>query len=408
MSGAQQLAVTATCLVAAVTYAGAVTTLALLSFVLPGVAIAAFAAAWLATRHRLRAALLAGPLVILGWAELVNVWSGETQGPAARSSFAAGVGSLLTVVAANSRWPGLFLAPLCGTVFGALALGAGGEVRSVAVAVAVCAVVTLGWIGQSQHKWNARPRYGATLVLLPLVAGVAAVGAVVLQKENDSRPPLIIAHGQVDPSVRPAWGDPLTKISKAARRRPPVSVPATSDSEGARGAPARTGSSPSQTWLTMFAAIAVLTVTLVLLALARRLAVQFAWRKVRRRLASGTPTAQISGAWVWARMRLDACRLPLAANVSPDIFMAGHATHDLAPEVVTPLRSLAAAATSAAFSHQRSTTAADVDAAWTAAKRTEAAARQFLTKRGRLRLAFRRPTPVRAGSGAAPGLRTLG
>ena len=41
-------------------------------------------------------------------------------------------------------------------------------------------------------------------------------------------------------------------------------------------------------------------------------------------------------------MRLEACRLPLAVALSPDVVVAGRATHDLPADVFTPLRELAA------------------------------------------------------------------
>ena len=45
-------------------------------------------------------------------------------------------------------------------------LGAAGEVRIVAVAAAVCAALTLGWIERSRRNWTAPPRRGIALVLL--------------------------------------------------------------------------------------------------------------------------------------------------------------------------------------------------------------------------------------------------
>ena len=50
-------------------------------------------------------------------------------------------------------------------------------------------------------------------------------------------------------------------------------------------------------------------------------------------------------------MRLEACRLPLAVDVSPDVVVAGRAMDDVPADVYTPLRALAAATTTAAFSH---------------------------------------------------------
>ena len=92
-------------------------------------------------------------------------------------------------------------------------------------------------------------------------------------------------------------------------------------------------------------------------------------------------------------MRLDACRLPLAVALSPDVVVAGRATHDLPADVFTPLRELAAATTTAAFAYEQPPVRAVV-AAWAAAGRAEASARELLTRSGRARLAFRGPAFV--------------
>ena len=90
-------------------------------------------------------------------------------------------------------------------------------------------------------------------------------------------------------------------------------------------------------------------------------------------------------------MRLEACRLPLAVDVSPDVVVAGRAMDDVPADVYTPLQALAAATTTAAFSHEQSLGAAEVAAAWTAAGKADESAREHLTRRARARLAFRGP-----------------
>ena len=96
------------------------------------------------------------------------------------------------------------------------------------------------------------------------------------------------------------------------------------------------------------------------------------------------------------RVRLDACRLPLAADVSPDAIAAGQAMKDLPSDVFLPLQSLAVATTTAAFSHHQSVGDAEVAAAWSAAGQAGQSARELLTRSGRMRLAFRGPatTPI--------------
>jgi len=411
---AQQLAVTVTCLVAAVTYAGAVTTWALGLFVLPGVAGAALLASLLAARRMPGMAIVVVGALVLGWGELANVWTGTENGPAARSTVFAAGWSLIAVVLAHSRWPALFLVGVAGVVDGALVLGAGGEVRVVAVAAAVCAALTLGWIERSRRNWTARPRRGFALVLLSLLAGAAAAGAVLLQAQKDPRHPELVAQGREYPGIKPTWTDPLGTASKslggtAAQQRtnpkpktamshPKSHTPYHTSTPTAKHATlphhrasARKHTPRSRVWLYVLAGILLLLLAVALIIAARLLATRFAWRRVRRRLAAGEHADQVTGAWAWTRMRLEACRLPLAVDASPDSVAGGRAAEDLPADVFTPLRELATATTTAAFAHEQSIGRGEVSAAWRAAGRADASARGHLTRRGRARLAFRGP-----------------
>ena len=116
MTRGQQLAVAGTCLVAAVTYAGAVTTWAMSLFVLPGVAVAALLATLLAARRMSGMAIGVVGALVLGWAELANIWTGAANGPAARSTAFAAGWTVIAVVLAHSRWPALFLAGVAGVM----------------------------------------------------------------------------------------------------------------------------------------------------------------------------------------------------------------------------------------------------------------------------------------------------
>ena len=95
MTRGQQLAVAVTCLVAAVTYAGAVTTWAMGLFVLPGVAGAALLATLLTARRMSGMAIGVVGALVLGWAELANIWTGTANGPAARSTATLPAGALM-------------------------------------------------------------------------------------------------------------------------------------------------------------------------------------------------------------------------------------------------------------------------------------------------------------------------
>jgi hypothetical protein len=405
--------VTVTCLIAAVTYAGAVTTWALGVFVLPGVAGAALLASLLAVRRMPGIAIVVVGALVLGWGELANVWTGTENGPAARSTVFAAGWSLIAVVLAHSRWPALFLVGVAGVVDGALVLGAGGEVRVVAVAAAVSAALTLGWIERSRRNWTARPRRGFALVLLSLLAGAAAAGAVLLQAQKDPRHPELVAQGREYPGINPTWTDPLGTASKSlggtAAQRRTNPKPKTAASHPKSHTPRHTSTptakhatpphhrasarkhTRSRVWLYVLAGILLFLLAVALIIVARLLATRFAWRRVRRRLAAGEYADQVTGAWAWARLRLDACRLPLAVDASPDSVAGGRAAEDLPADVFTSLRELATATTTAAFAHDHSIGSGEVSAAWTAAGRADASARGHLTRRGRARLAFRGP-----------------
>jgi hypothetical protein len=389
--------VTVTCLVAAVTYAGAVTTWAMGLFVLPGVAGAALLASLLAARRMSGMAIGVVGALVLGWAELANIWTGTANGPAARSTVSAAGGTLIAVVLAHSRWPALFLAGVAGIVTGALYLGAAGEVRIVVVAAAVCAALTLGSIERSRRKWSAPPRRGIALVLLSLLAGAAAVGAVLLQAQKDPRDPVLVAHGRDYPRIKPAWTDPLGTASKsvaktsAARSHPKPHI----ETRTTRSHPTQVLKHTSRSiWSYLAAAIVLFAIVLTASIAARLLYTRFAWRRVRRRLATGAPVDQVTGAWAWTRMRLEACRMPLALDVSPDVVVARQAMQGVAAGVHAPLRALAAATTKAAFSQEQSPGRAEVAAAWRAAGKADESARGLLTRRGRARLALRSPTPT--------------
>jgi len=390
----QQLAVAVTCLVATMTYAGAVTTWAMSLFVLPGVAGAALLATLLAARRLPGLAIGVVGALVLGWAELANIWTGTANGPAARSTAFAAGWTVVAVVLAHSRWPALFLTGVAGVVHGALVLGAASEVRIVVVAAAVCAALTLGWIERSRRNWTATPRRGVALVLLSLLAGAAAAGAVLLQTHTDPRDPAQVTQGRQYPGIKPAWSDPLGTDSSAVDEPPAKPETPRNRSEPTPNTASSQENSSRPIWLYVLAAILLLVLVLALLLSVRLLTTRFAWRRVRRRLGAGAPAEQVTGAWTWTRLRLEACRLPLAVDVSPDVIVAGRALDDVPRDVYTPLQALAAAVTTAAFARERSMGAAEAAGAWTAADVADASARDHLTRRARARLAFRGPAPT--------------
>jgi hypothetical protein len=308
-------------------------------------------------------------------------------------------------------------------------------VRSVAVAAVVSAALTLAWIERSRRRWTVAPPRGAAVLSLSLLAGAVAAAVVVLQAHHDPRPPEALASGQAYPKIKPPWRDPLGTAPKTApkplgtpppsqtasaspppsgakpppkrahssRRNPPpprhpphpkTSHPRPSTNPVAAAAhPPRTHvvrhkhASPSRTWLYVLAGVLLL----LLVVAGRLLAVRLAWRRLRRRLATGSPADRVTGAWAWMRIRLAAFRLALPAAVSPDVVAAGRAGVELPAEVFAPLQALATATTTAAFAREESVDGPRSDAAWADALRAETSARALLTRRARVLLAFRAP-----------------
>src|SRR5205807_4371461 len=99
---ASWVAVSATCLIAAVCYAGSVTQNALVEGVMAGVLLCALAAGTQAGKRGPGFAALTGVVLAFGWAAAVNMFTGDTKGPAARSTFVAGACTTQAVAAAGT------------------------------------------------------------------------------------------------------------------------------------------------------------------------------------------------------------------------------------------------------------------------------------------------------------------
>ena len=407
ISRLQGLGVVLTCVVAAMAYAGAVTMVGM-AFVLVGVVGVAAFGSLLAARRLFGTALILGGALVLAWSEIVNVWSGIADGPAARSTAVACTCTLVAVVVARSASPALFLLPVAGSLIGALLLGAGSEVRSVAVVTAVGAALTLGSVERSRRSWAERPRRGPVAPLLLLTAGAIAAAFVLFQVHRDATVPEALAAGRLYPQIKPPWTDPLGTVtnkvgSPTSPTKQRTKPPRTGHRHQTKPPPAKTRPKivlhrkpppTSRIWLYVFIALLV-----ALLAIGGRLlAVHLAWRRLRRRLASGAPAEQITGAWAWMRIRLETFRLPLAAAVSPDLVVAGVAGNGLPPEVFRPLQTLAAATTAAAFAGNGTLGADEVAGAWEAAGEADESAHETVSKLRRAWLAFRGPA-AKARSG---------
>jgi hypothetical protein len=349
-------AVAGTCLVAGLAYSGAVTGLALLVFVLPGVLLAA-ASTTAVARLSAWGGLLAGGAVALVWGEVVNLVSGNGNGPAARSTFAAALFTAVAVAAGAGPAPACFLLGVVGVLAGALALGAGAEVGPVAVATAVVAVVALAVVARAGEAWAERPPGRLAVLLLALVVGAAVAAVVVVADRQTTADPAVLSAGAVDDSIRPPGFLALPTPTPTAARTHAADQQAPAPAGHAAGDESR---SPFW-WL-----LAVLVV--IVLAVPVRLAwVALAWRRLRRRLRRGSPVERVAGAWVWARRRIVATGLELPINLSPDAVAAGRGTSGLPRSVRPALVRLARTTEVAMFAPSDGPTEAEVTSAWEAA-----------------------------------------
>lgn len=400
MSVRVRLLVALTCLVAAVGYLGAVTPRALLVYVLPGSVFGSLAAAS-ARAGRLGSALLTTLVVGGGWAVLVNVLSGETQGPAARSSAFAALLSGLAIVGVQTRLPTSFLLPSTGVFAGALALGAGGEVRPVAVAAVVPAVLALRAVNADQRRWLLPPRDRLVAGLGLLLALLGAVAALQL---TVARKPLVLFPAQADPAVSAGLPD---LVARTATRPTPRPTPVSSPSTGARptatprptaGAHASAAARPpaqddfpaSHRLRDILLALLALVLLLVLAVLVRLLLVRLAWRRLRRTYDTGDDRSRTAGAWLWVRARLEGLRIALPPGLSPDSFDVASPPSGVPAAALPALAELAPLSTRAGFSPSGPDDGQRARA-WQHAEQALALAERAVPRRARLRIRLRGP-----------------
>jgi hypothetical protein len=385
------VAVAGTCLLASAGYSGAITMTALLFGLVPGLLLAGAAAAAVGRLATPRAAAIAGIGVALAAAEVVNLVAGQGNGPAARSTFAAAGFTALAVAAAGSPYPPLFLAPLCGVVFGALSLGAGAEVQAVTVVTALAAVCALGVIEGQRRRWSGPPTGRLAVVALALLAGAAAAVLWQTVDHRIDRVPAVLSSTSVDADIKPPvifGGEtkPTARPPHPDDRESP-SVPTSRPHEVAVGG--ATGMSLLDRASRGF--LALLVAGLLLLVL-RRLWVLVAWRLLRRRLRRTSPGLAVAGAWVWAGRRLRLYDVSFAPSLSPDQVALGGAVNDVPRRVSRPLEELAGRVTVTTFAGGPDPAGADVAEAWHLADRAGKGARRSLSPAGLVRAWFRAPT----------------
>ena len=349
-----------TCATAAMSFAGAVTLPALLTFVLPGVAVGALASArGVLTGHWLQG-LCFGSAAGLVWAEVVNLVGGDLSGPIARSTLITAAGTAAALGLAACPAPAAFLAPVAGIVLGAVLLGSAGEVAYVAVATAIAAMLALAWLESEGRKWLVAPRAVGAVVALTLFSGGASVVALTLQHQLDTNATVVVAPGLALPTLRPPWDTssptptPTPTASSPAAQTPTSTI---------TPSPAPAGDVNSAWLMWALAVFAVGLLTLGLLILARWLWVRWAWSRLRRRLRRGTPEAQVIGAWWWAKYRLAYHGVALTASIPPGEG-ASTASSPLPPSARAAFQALSELTSLAAFAKAATLDAATADDAW--------------------------------------------
>jgi hypothetical protein len=313
---APALLVLVTCLAASVCYIGTVTEGALVTLLLPTVAVVGLLAVRLSDRP-LRALVLV--LVVTAVAsEAVNIASGAYQGPAARSTGVAALATGLAVVLSGTRRPASFLLPVVAVVTWSLALGAGGQVQLLAVITAGLALLALAAVEREQRAFVVPPRWSASLLLALLLVIGAGVFASLFQLHNDGRRPASPFQQTLARTVTPPSFLSLSTRARASRA-PTDEAAQLSSSQAAPQHPAVAGRRTRVRRILrdlLWALVAVLLAAL--LAVAVRLTwAAWAWRRLYRHLARST--AQLdANAWLWTVAHLSRSGVVLAAQDSPD------------------------------------------------------------------------------------------
>lgn len=314
------------CLAACGAYAGAITTSALVGLLVPAAAVVGLVAV-LSTAGPRRLFVVV-VVVGLGLAELVNIVTGLSSGPVARSTFAATLGTGLAVVAARGRRPAAFLLGLSVVVLGALSLGAGGRVSLVTVVVAPLGLLSLLMLERSNRRLLVRDRPWVVAILATALVVSAGVAASIIQVQQDDHPSAspfqdVLTRTVDTPDVLAVGGAPTA--APQVRSTAPASVP----DQGRRASDHASGA--ARWWL--YALLAALAAAPVVLLLRWALS-SLLWRRRYRRSRDGQSVPEVA-AWLWTTAHLERMGLALPPSVSPDRVPAEDPLHPLADVVVT-------------------------------------------------------------------------
>jgi hypothetical protein len=348
------LLVALTCVVASVSYIGAVTQGALASMLLPVVLLAGLVAGRF--RDRPIGGLLAAGTTALVGGEVVNVLSGNFQGPVARGTFVAALLTGVAVLVTGRRVAAAFLLPVVGILAWALALGAGGRVELVAVVTAAFALLSLAAVERERRSFESPPRTAPSVLAGLALVAVAGVFAGRYQLAHDHRTPASPFRSTLSTTVIPPAVLSLT-------RHPPRSATAPLPTRDPRiPAVVQASASPSllhRVLLRVGEAFAGLLALALLGLLLRLFWVAVAWKRLGRRLRRRSEPTE-AGAWAWALATLDRLGQPVSPSLSPDLAAEPEAA------LSDQLRELAQTVTPAVFGPPRDASHGTV--AWSQAK----------------------------------------
>lgn len=309
----------ATCAVASVAYLGAVPPSAMWGYVFVSVMIASVAALGLGQPHQWPA-LVAAAVPVVVWSTIVNTLSGETSGPAARSSAVCG---LATVVAAHGARRGrtdLFAGGVVWLISGAMLYGAAGEVVPVIVVATVLALCAIFAITFARHqltlsKWGAGALLFALASFILLVFVVVALSALVPSLINNRNSVVSTALRDQTIDFRPN-GNPPTQPPTTTTRPPTTTTqPATPTTQPKlTTTTTRLQQGTEKLNRTILIVVVALVLLLVVLGLARIWWVKYQVKRWREKLESLPARDAIAGAWAWLNIHLIRWRWPIPNN----------------------------------------------------------------------------------------------
>jgi hypothetical protein len=303
-----------------------------------------------------------------GVAFLARTVGGDSAGPITRASLmATGVAGAMGLIL-QTRYPAAVLAAALVLLGGATGLGAAGRAPWLIGAWAVAAAATLAMLGPySRADLRARRR------LVPLVVCLVAAGLAA-----------VVVIGAATPALRSPWtipgaadvtGEDQTSPPPPPTTAPPPSAVPTSPPPTTAPLPSAVPTPPSTvdpvdrdtvdaTSIVVVSALLLVLLVLVLVAVAvlRRVLAWGRWRRLRRRLGTGSPRDRVVGAWTWVRLRRVRYDEPLPVSASPDV-----ASTARSPYADRALQDVAQRAARVAYDSASAPSDADAEAAWSAA-----------------------------------------